>query len=258
MTSDSPHLRMGVLGVVVISLFAALFSRLWFLQVMSAPTLTVAAQTNRERVVSIAPVRGRIVDREGRVLADNRLSNVVTVDREYVSDERDKDVLIAHLAPVLGVPVDSLHARIDDPKYSPLLPIPLAEDVPEPTVMHIEERQDEFPGVEAKEVALRVYPYGTRAAHVLGYVGAINDTEYESLKGAGYTLEDQLGKDGVEKIFEKDLRGTPGSLTLEVDSRGRVLRELSRTDAIPGRDVQLTIDLGVQALAEDSLDHRRC
>ena len=73
------------------------------------------------------------------------------------------------------------------------------------------------------------------------------------MKGAGYTLEDQLGKDGVEKIFEKDLRGTPGSLTLEVDSRGRVLRELSRTDAIPGRDVQLTIDLGVQALAEDAL-----
>ncbi len=83
--------------------------------------------------------------------------------------------------------------------------------------------------------------------------GAINDTEYKTLKNDGYTLEDQVGKDGVEKIFEKDLRGTPGSITLEVDSAGRVLRELTRTDAIPGRDVQLTIDLRVQALAEDSL-----
>ncbi len=253
MTSDSPHLRMGVLGVVVISLFAALFSRLWFLQVMSAPTLTVAAQTNRERVVSVAPVRGRILDREGRVLADNRLSNVVTVDRKVLTDERETTLLLIHLAPVLGVPFDALQKRLNDPKYSPLLPVPLAEDVPEPTMMRIAERQDEFPGIEAKEVALRVYPFGTRAAHVLGYVGAINDTEYDSLKNDGYTLEDQIGKDGVEKIFEKDLRGTPGSVTLEVDSRGRVLRELSRTDAIPGRDVQLTIDLGVQALAEDAL-----
>ena len=164
MTSDSPHLRMGVLGVVVISLFAALFSRLWFLQVMSAPTLTVAAETNRERVVSIAPVRGRIVDREGRVLADNRLSNVVTVDREYVSDERDKDVLIAHLAPVLGVPVDSLHARIDDPKYSPLLPIPLAEDVPEPTVMHIEEDRTSSPASRRRKWHCACIPTAPRRA----------------------------------------------------------------------------------------------
>jgi penicillin-binding protein 2 len=253
MTSDSPHLRMGVLGIVAISLFAALFSRLWFLQVMSAPTFAVAAQTNRERVVAIQPVRGRILDSQGQVLADNRLSNVVTVDRKAIAKTSERDILLANLAPILGVPVDTLHARVNDQRYSPLLPIPLAEDVPEATVMHIAERESDFPGVQAKEVALRVYPYGSRAAHVLGYVGAINDTEYKALKDDGYSLEDQVGKDGVEKIFEKDLRGTPGSITLEVDSAGRVLRELSRTDAIPGRDVQLTIDLRVQALAEDSL-----
>ncbi|HTN78643.1 MAG TPA: penicillin-binding transpeptidase domain-containing protein, partial [Acidimicrobiales bacterium] len=253
MTSDSPHLRMGVLGVVVISLFAALFSRLWFLQVMSSPTLTVAAQTNRERIVAIPPVRGRILDREGRVLADNRLSNVVTIDRKELVQSKTRDTLLAELAPILGEPIDELHRRITDARYSPLLPVPLAEDVPESTVVHIAENQDEFPGVEAKEVAVRVYPYGTRAAHVIGYVGAINDTEYSSLKDQGYSLEDEVGKDGVEKTFEKDLRGTPGSITLEVDSRGRVLRELSRTDAIPGHDVQLTIDLSVQALAEDAL-----
>ena len=253
MTSDSPHLRMGVLGVVTISLFAALFSRLWFLQVMSAPTFAVAAQENRERVVPIAPVRGRILDREGRVLADNRNSNVVTVDREAVADETERHVLFARVAKVLGVTVADLEARFNDRRYSPLLPVPLAEDVPEAIVVHIAERGDLFPGVEAKEVAVRVYPYGSRAAHVIGYIGALSDTEFESLEAQGYSLEDQLGKDGVEKIFEKDLRGTPGSITLEVDSQGRVLRELSRTDAISGRDLQLTLDLRVQALAEDTL-----
>ena len=253
MTSDSPHLRMGVLGVVAISLFAALFSRLWFLQVMSAPTFAVAAQENRERVVPIAPVRGRILDREGRVLADNRNSNVVTVDREAVADETERRVLFARVAKVLGVTVADLEARFNDRRYSPLLPVPLAEDVPEAIVVHIAERGDLFPGVEAKEVAVRVYPYGSRAAHVIGYIGALSDTEFESLEAQGYSLEDQLGKDGVEKIFEKDLRGTPGSITLEVDSQGRVLRELSRTDAISGRDLQLTLDLRVQALAEDTL-----
>ena len=166
MTSDSPHLRMGVLGIVVISLFAALFSRLWFLQVMSAPTFAVAAQTNRERVVTIPPVRGRILDAQGQVLADNRLSNVVTVDRKAITKTRDRDILLAKLAPVLGVPVDTLNARVNDQRYSPLLPIPLAEDVPESTVVHIAERESDFPGVDAKEVALRT-------AHMDEYIGQV-------------------------------------------------------------------------------------
>ncbi len=115
MTSDSPHLRMGVLGIVAISLFAALFSRLWFLQVMSAPTFAVAAQTNRERVVTIPPVRGRILDAQGQVLADNRLSNVVTVDRKAIVKTRDRDILLAKLAPVLGVPIDTLPRACERP-----------------------------------------------------------------------------------------------------------------------------------------------
>ena len=161
MTSDSPHLRMGVLGIVAISLFAALFSRLWFLQVMSAPTFAVAAQTNRERVVAIPPVRGRVLDSQGRVLADNRLSNVVTVDRKDVAKQPQRDVLLAKLARVLNVPADSLHARIDDKKYSPLLPIPLAEDVPEATVMRIAEQQDDFPASRRRRSRCAC----TRSAH---------------------------------------------------------------------------------------------
>ena len=254
MTSDSPHLRMGVLGIVAISLFAALFSRLWFLQVMSAPTFAVAAQTNRERVVDDPAGAGPDPRRAGS--GPRRQPPVERGDGRSQSDREDSVIATSSWRSSRrssACPIDTLHARVNDQRYSPLLPIPLAEDVPESTVVHIAERESDFPGVQAKEVALRVYPYGSRAAHVLGYVGAINDTEYKTLKNDGYTLEDQVGKDGVEKIFEKDLRGTPGSITLEVDSAGRVLRELTRTDAIPGRDVQLTIDLRVQALAEDSL-----
>ncbi len=186
MTSDSPHLRMGVLGVVAISLFAALFSRLWFLQVMSAPTFAVAAQENRERVVPIAPVRGRILDREGRVLGgqpqlergDGRSRGGRGRDRRGVPLRPARQGARRDRRPI------SKH-RFNDRRYSPLLPVPLAEDVPEATVVHIAERGDLFPGVEAKEVAVRVYPYGSRAAHVIGYIGALSDTEFESLEVAG-------------------------------------------------------------------------
>ena len=152
---------------------------------------------------------------------------MVTVDRKAIVKTRDRDILLAKLAPVLGLPIDTLHARGTTSATRRSSRSHLRKMCPIDGRARRRAARSDFPGVQAKEVALRVYPYGSRAAHVLGYVGAINDTEYKTLKNDGYTLEDQVGKDGVEKIFEKDLRGTPGSITLEVDSTGRVLRELA-------------------------------
>jgi penicillin-binding protein 2 len=129
----------------------------------------------------------------------------------------------------------------------------VATDVPKDKLIYIREHQAEFPGVEGVQLTERVYPNGTLAAHVLGYVGEINDKELAPRKAAGYKAGDTIGKYGAEITYEDDLRGTPQIEKLEVDSTGRVLRTLGEQKAVQGHDVRLTVDIDVQRLAEESL-----
>lgn len=240
---------MGILGVIVVSLFAAMLARLWYLQVLAAPTLSVEAQNNSLRVVATEAPRGRILDRNGKVMVDNRVVNAVTLSRDDA--ERQPEIL-ARLAPVLGVSVDDLTKRVRDDRFSPFKPVPLVEDVPKAKLIYLKEHHSEFPGVDAVQLTKRNYPNGTVAAHLLGYVGQINDTELAAHK-EGYKPGDTIGKSGVEQAYEADLRGRPAVERLEVDSKGDVLRTLDAQPAVQGHDLQLSIDLDVQALAEESL-----
>src|SRR3954470_23238028 len=129
MTSDTPKLRLAIVGIVSLSLFAALFTRLYFLQVLAAPEYKLAAKANQVRIVSDPAPRGRILDRNGKVLVDNRASNVVAIDRSKLSPgERPK--VLARFSTVLGVPADVVGRRLDDQRVSPYAPVPVAEDVP--------------------------------------------------------------------------------------------------------------------------------
>jgi penicillin-binding protein 2 len=264
---ESPRLRLGVLAVVAVALFASLFARLWYLQVMSSETFTQAAEANRIRVVQVEAPRGRILDRDGTVLVDNRVSIVVTVDRVRFADlgKDERDAMLERLARELtryGTPVtaEQLQARVDDVRYSRYAPVPVADDVTEELKIYVEEHQEEFPAVAVERVAVRRYPFGTRAAHVIGYVGEINDEELEERQGKPktYIRGNKIGKTGVERIYEDELRGMPGQTVYEVDAHGdpvRILEDLS-TPPIPGDDVWLTIDIETQALAEDARNRR--
>ena len=249
MTADTSRLRLAVLGVVATSLFAALTARLWYLQVLDTDEFRVAAEANQVRLVYEPAPRGRILDREGRVLVDNRLSDVLTLSR--VEAQETPEVL-PRLAALLGIPVAEIIDRVADPKFSPYRPVPLALDVPEEKIVYIREHQEDFPGVDNSQVTSRVYPNGYIAAHVLGYVGEIHN-ELSELRDEGYRLGDDIGKTGVERSFEEYLRGDAGVTKLEVDSKGRRLRTLGEVAPVQGDDVQLTIDLDVQRLAEESL-----
>lgn len=261
---ESPRLRLGVLGIVVIALFVPLFARLWYLQVLSSESFTEAAEANRIRVVQVEAPRGRILDRDGTVLVDNRVSIVVTVDRvrfaELEGDQRT--AMLERLAAELtryGSPatVEQLLDRVDDQRYSRYAPVPVAEDATEELKIFVEEHEALFPSVAVERVAVRRYPFGTRGAHVIGYVGEINDEELEerAKKPKTYIRGNQIGKTGVERIYEDDLRGMPGQTVFEVDAMGdpvRILEDQS-TPPIPGDDVWLTIDIETQALSEDLL-----
>jgi len=244
--------RLGIVGIIVMALFSGLFARLWFLQIGSS-TERAAAQTraNRVRIVTEPGVRGSILDRNGKVLVENKLVDSLQVRHGMTPAERRRT--IPNLARLLGLKPKQVAKRIDDPRFSPYQPVPIADDVDYKTLVYIKERPEEFPKVEAVRRSIRVYPSGLVAPHLLGYVGSLNKNEQRLHRGQAYASDDLIGKDGVEQVFESELRGKPHIRKLEVDSRGRLVRVLNDRPAKVGNDVQLTMDVDVQHLAEESL-----
>ncbi len=242
---------MAIVGVIGFSLFAAMFTRLWYLQVMDSRELQALATQNQVREVFETAPRGRILDRRGRPMVANKISQAVTVKRLEITEDPEVPV---RLAPLLGISQAELAKRIEDPRYTRFRPVPVAEDVSEELVVYLRERSQDFRGVDVVTSYERAYPNGTLGAHLVGYVGEINDRELATRKDKDYRLGDEIGKSGVEQSYEDDLRGRPGRIQLEVDAKGRVIRTLGSTPPVPGNDVQLTVDLDVQRLAEESLD----
>ncbi len=251
--NESTRVRLSIVGVIVMALFSALFARLWFLQVAAGSDAAQAATNNRLREIQEPAIRGRILDAKDRVLVGNRVADAITFDRSARLDADDRTAVIGRLAELLGVTSKAMRERIDDPRIAAFAPVPVAVDASVDQITYIREHQEEFPGVAAERVTIREYPNGRLAAHVLGYVGKINADELEVLKDEGYSQAEEVGKAGVEQMFERELRGQPHVQRLEVDSRGRVVRVLEDQPAVPGKDVRLTIDLDIQRIAEESL-----
>lgn len=250
---EGSRVRLTVIGVVIMFLFSALFARLWFLQVASGSSSTAAATSNRVRVVYEPALRGRILDRNGKPIVDNTPVDVVTFDRQEPMPTATRNLVLGRLAEQLGLSVKEIEKRINDPRTSPFAPARVATGVPPEVRTYIEERQTDFPGVNVVRTAVRAYPNGPLAANLLGYVAEINSDELKAHASDGYREGDLIGKDGVEKMFEGVLRGTPRKLEVAVDSRGRIQHTIEDRKPVPGNDVQLTIDIDAQRIAEQSL-----
>lgn len=262
-SDDRVKIRVSALGLAMLMLISVLASRLWFLQILAGDQFSKAANANRVRLVSVAAPRGKILDRNGRVLVGTRTSLTVGIRR---TDLRNQDVVLPRLGALLKMPVAQILKKLADKRVSPYKPVTIAEEVPREIWLMLSERRDEFPGVETGAEPVRLYPGGnfdcselapgetcSIAAHVIGYVGEISGPELDKLRGKGYRLGDEIGRAGIERTYEEVLRGRPGIEKLEVDSRGTVLRSLGTQEPIPGRDVQLSIDLSTQKVAEEAL-----
>lgn len=259
-------LRLRIFAFVALILFGALMARLWFLQGIEHEVLSEEALTNViESVFEEAP-RGRILDRNGRVLVDNKVVQVVTFERKVLEslDEQEAHEVFRRLALAIsrsGRPTkaSSISAEVDDPRYGPFDRIPIAVDVNTRLMVFLGERPDQFPGVRVEQRTIRSYPYGSLAAHLLGYVGPVTRAEQEQANAnlgpdaRTYQLNSQIGKTGVERIFELELRGVPGIRKLEVNNVGEVVREHPGVAPEPGNDVWLTIDIDLQARTEEQL-----
>jgi penicillin-binding protein 2 len=253
MTEGRTGLRIKVLALLVVFMFVALTTRLWFLQVMATERYRKQASQNAVRLVQIPAPRGRILDANAIPMVDNQPSLQVVVDRGEVAGHEEQ-VLFALSNVLKGISVSSLAKRLESKKYLPYAPVPVAFNVSKEVAFAIGEYPERFQGVTVEQVPARQYMYGDLGAHILGFIGPINDTQYGTPEYAGYGSNDMVGQAGLEKQYEPFLHGQKGATKLRIDATGKVLGELGTvTPPVSGNDLRLNIDLAAQQTAEVSL-----
>lgn len=226
--------------------FLILVLRLWFLQIVNHEYYVKLSEENRLKIEKIRPLRGRILDRNGSVLAGNRFSYAVFIERKKLSDEK----IFYKLSEVLGTTPDQLKAKAEKSRFSYGSWVLLEKDVDFEKVSYLKERKEDFEGVKIDYLSLREYPFKNLASHIIGYVGEASEDEIRRESSSGIEKGDIVGKTGIERVYESFLRGIKGRRIYEVDALGNIRKVVSEEPAIAGKDVHLTIDAKVQKQAE--------
>ncbi len=249
------NLRVAVLGAVALALFAVVFFRLWYLQVLSGDEYLAAANENRVREVKVEAPRGEIVDRNGRLLVGNRGSWAVQVDPRRLTSDAEIRATLRRLSPLLGEPYGRLHRRFREAYKEASYSTPtVATDVTFDRVTRLMERQERFPGVTVGKTFVRSYPHGELAAHIFGYVREINEKQLGTARYDRAELGDRVGQDGLEREYDRFLRGQSGTQRVEVDVGNRAQsNRLPGKEPVPGQNLRLTLDMGVQRAGEEAM-----
>jgi penicillin-binding protein 2 len=249
-----PAYKLTIVQYVIIGILLVLISGLWRLQVVGAQNYRTLAEQNRIRKVPILAPRGKLFDREGRLLVDNYPSVSCFLIREPGRDLRADFPLISRGLHMTPEQLESALAHYAlAPKYQP---IPLKQDITPDELEFIEAHRDELPELETIDEQRRLYPRNGFAANLIGYVGEVSDDMLNDPKYAYYEPGDVVGKSGVEQSYDQLLRGQDGSQDIIVDSHGREVGILGREPAVPGQGLKLTIDLDIQRAAEQAMGDR--
>ncbi len=286
----SPQLamRVAILGGIAFALFAIVFLRLWFLQVLSGDQYRQDAMNNRVRTVAVSAPRGSILDRNGRPLVENRVATVVQLDPKRLppatrdaaarwgqlmgqraarpKGRRGAPVPIpapatpelarrfARLGSVLGVSAGTINERvIQQLAVLPYANVRVKVDVPASMRNYLLERQREFPGIAVQQVYLRRYPQGATAAQLVGTVGEISPEELGTDRFRGVTQGTTVGKQGIERSYDRYLRGANGKETITVDAAGRPKSQRLAREPRPGDQLRTSLDLGLQRVGQSAL-----
>jgi len=239
--------------LAIVVLFAtAMGLRLAWLQLVQGAENRARADENRIRLVPRQPMRGRILDRHGRLLVSSRLTYNLYVQPRLVSDAQ-WPAPRSRLASVIGISAATLDQKRRNGYNSEGYRIELASNLRPEQVLRFREQAAALSGAEVDVDYLRSYPYGSLGAHVLGYTSPITAEEYDKLEPKGYRMQDRIGRSGIESAFESHLRGEWGGQQLEVNAAGEVQRVLGDKQASAGQDLRLTLDLELQKAAERAL-----
>ncbi|MDD2752491.1 MAG: penicillin-binding protein 2 [Candidatus Omnitrophica bacterium] len=235
-------------------LFLLLFFGLFNLQVMQYGKFSELSRKNHIRLLPQPGARGRILDRNNQVIVDNYL----TFDVMVLSPEKEElDRAIFIIARTLGVNPAELK-KIYRKNYSaPFIPVTLAKNIEIKKAVALEELKMDYPGIVIQQRPVRHYAYGKLACHAVGYLNEIDQWRLSKLEDYGYRPKDLVGYGGVEEKYDYYLREEEGALSVEVDHRGKFVRTLGFRPAKDGKDIQLTVDLGIQKIVENSLGERK-
>ncbi|HWZ52901.1 MAG TPA: penicillin-binding protein 2 [Granulicella sp.] len=247
----SPN-KLHVAQYVIALILAVLLAGLWRLQILGASNYRVLAEANRIRKVPVLAPRGKIFDRDGRILVDNYPSVTCYILREQVKDINADLPMIAR---GLDMTVDQIQSTLRHyqtaPKYQP---IPLKQDITPDEQAFLEAHRNELPELETLDEQRRLYPKDGFAAHMIGYVGEVSEEMLNDPRYALYSPGDVVGRSGVEQTYDAILRGVDGSRDVIVNSHGKEVGQLGQELAVPGKDLRLTMDLDVQMAAERALE----
>ena len=237
--------RVVVAAVSVLILFSVIAARYYYLQIRQYEVFSTLSDRNRMQLQPVAPTRGLIYDRHGVLLAENQPNFALTIVKERTPDiERTID-LLSQWVEITPQDIDSFYKRLQH-RRRPYEPVTLVTRLDEAEIARIAVNRHLVKGVQVEAELIRQYPLGEDFAHMLGYVGRINEEELRIVDAANYSGTQYYGKLGVEAQYEEILHGTTGFQTVETDARGRVLRVLDRKPPVPGADLTLHIDVELQ------------
>ncbi|WP_153446513.1 penicillin-binding protein 2 [Vibrio algicola] len=251
--------RAIVAFIGILALVGILLANLYYIQVEQYQDYKTRSNDNRIKIVPIAPNRGLIYDRNGKLLASNRPVFSLEITPEKV---KDLDKTIAELRKIIPITDEQIEAFQKERRQTRRFKsVPILTQLSDEDVAKISVQQYKFPGVEVTAALKRYYPYGSTLTHVLGYVSRINDRDIRRLteedKISNYQDTHDIGKLGIERYYEDVLHGTSGYQEVEVNSRGRIIRTLKYVPPIPGKDIVLNLNIDLQQYAFHLMDHRR-
>jgi penicillin-binding protein 2 len=253
---DDTHFAAGKIAIfqyVTVGIFLFLISGFWALQVQNPEFYGERAEQNRIKSVPILAPRGRILDRDGRVIVDNHASFSLILRRDSLKEE--------HLRPIaqgLDLDYNDLAAQVRKVKLAPkYVPLVVKQELTPADLAFVDSHHDFFPELELIPSQRRMYPQNGMMAHVIGYTGQISEEDLDSPAFAKYNQGDIVGQFGIERQYNDWLTGVNGQRQVVVDNRGQVRDTLKEKPVVPGKDLQLTIDLDLQAVAELALEGKK-
>jgi penicillin-binding protein 2 len=241
-----------LLYILIIAMLVTLFARAFYLQVIKYNYYKGLSENKSIRIIEVPTIRGRILDRNGVVLAEDTPSYKLTITPEYL---KNKEKELAFIAKVTNISVKDIENKISNSNLPPFVPVVVKDDLPLKQVVQIKEHSFELPGVNVVLGTKRFYPYGEVGENYIGFVGLV--TKDDLKRDKFYSYSDIIGKQGIEKEYEKFLRGIKGKEEVQIDASGRIIKILSKENPVPGDDIYLTIDIRIQKVLEKIVGNKK-
>lgn len=242
-------------SIIIFLAFFGLIIRVVYLQVIKHDKYATLAKNNQVRMIPLSPPRGLIYDRNGKLLAENIPSFSVTINPSLAKDLKSTIYKLSQVVAISEQEIENFHKQI---RYKGRFEdIPIKNKLTEEEVAKISLEKYQLPGVDISAGLSRVYKFKEPLSHVIGYTGPISDVDLKTIDISEYRSIHQIGKIGLEKYYEEELRGSLGFKRVETNSRGRALRTLGEDVAIPGKNIYLSIDINLQRLVYKLMGARK-